>query len=131
MIVLDTHCWLWWLHETLKLSTMARKAIDQAEKPSGIKVSSISVWEIALKNRIGKLVLPFEIHEWYRKASVYPHITIEPLSPQDAIDSTLLPGEFHRDPADRMIVAMARRYGAALVTSDEKIRSYEHVRTVW
>ena len=79
----------------------------------------------------GKLVLPFEIHEWYRKASVYPHITIEPLSPQDAIDSTLLPGEFHRDPADRMIVAMSRRYGAALVTSDEKIRSYEHVRTAW
>ena len=38
MIVLDTQCWLWWLHEPLKLSTMARKAIEEAEKPSGIMV---------------------------------------------------------------------------------------------
>ncbi|MCL5998891.1 MAG: type II toxin-antitoxin system VapC family toxin [Chloroflexi bacterium] len=47
-----------------------------------------------------------------------------------AIESTRLPGEFHRDPADQMIVATARVYGCPLVTSDDKILNYAHVRTI-
>jgi PIN domain nuclease of toxin-antitoxin system len=42
-----------------------------------------------------------------------------------------LPGNFHQDPADRMIVATARSLSAPLVTKDKEIRSYEHVRTIW
>ncbi|MHB1675966.1 MAG: PIN domain-containing protein [Sulfuriferula sp.] len=45
--------------------------------------------------------------------------------------SVALPGEFHKDPADRMIVATARKLGAQLVTKDEKIRKYRHVKTIW
>jgi len=48
-----------------------------------------------------------------------------------AIQSVRLPSEFHPDPADRMIVALARRLSTALVTSDAKIRAYKHVKTIW
>jgi len=48
-----------------------------------------------------------------------------------AVESTRLPGGFHQDPADRMIVALARQFNAELITADEKIIRYRHVRTVW
>jgi PIN domain nuclease of toxin-antitoxin system len=49
----------------------------------------------------------------------------------DAIDSTQLPGDFHKDPADRILVAIALHYDIPLVTCDEKILSYPHVETIW
>ena len=48
-----------------------------------------------------------------------------------AVKSVELPGEFHKDPADRLIVATARKMAAPLVTADDKIRAYPHVRTLW
>ena len=131
MIVLDTQAWLWWLHVPMRLSRHARNAIQKAEDADGIRVSVISVWEIAVKNELGKLALSMEIGEWFRLASSYPNLVVEPVSAQDAIASTRLPGEFHKDPADRMIVAMSRRYGVGLVTSDRLIRAYPHVVTIW
>jgi PIN domain nuclease of toxin-antitoxin system len=64
-------------------------------------------------------------------ASSYPGVTVQPLDPGDALESTLLPGQFHRDPADRILIALARRLDVPLVTSDRAIRRYRHVRTVW
>ncbi len=132
MIILDTHVWLWWLHDPKKLSRRASSAIRKAEADAAIRVSAISVWEVAVKHKLGKLALPpeFDIHRWYETASAYPAITIEPLDPIDAISSTVLPGEFHQDPADRIIVAMARRHDVPLVTVDQKILDYEHVQTI-
>ncbi len=131
MIILDTQAWLWWTHDPSRLSDRARAAIQQAEKADGIRVSVISAWEIALKQKTGKLALPMTIDEWYSLASRYPNLVVEPLSALDAIASTRLPGDFHKDPADRMIVAMARRYACALATSDKLIQRYRHVATIW
>ncbi len=131
MIILDTQAWLWWLHDPSRLSRRSLSKIRSAEKGKGIRVSAISVWEIAVKTELGKLELPLEINEWYERARSYPNLTVEPLSPLDAIASTRLPGRFHKDPADRMIIAMARRHGAPLVTSDSRIRAYPHVETIW
>lgn len=131
MIILDTQAWLWWLHDPARLSRRSRSKIQSAEKGQGIRVSAISVWEIAVKTNLGKLELPLEINEWFERARSYPNLVVEPLSPLDAIASTHLPGRFHKDPADRMIIAMARRHGAPLVTSDAKIRAYPHVETIW
>ena len=131
MIILDTQAWLWWLHDLSRLSRKARAAIDKAERSDGLIVSTISVWEIAVKNQLGKLELPLEIDEWFRRASAYPNLVIEPLLPSDAIESTRLPGDFHKDPADRIIIALARRHGVPLVTSDSLIRAYRHVTTIW
>lgn len=70
MIVLDTHVWLWWLQEPQKLSVQAQTLIDQEEQNNGLRVSAISVWEIAVKVGLGKLVLPMEINDWYAHAKV-------------------------------------------------------------
>lgn len=130
MIVLDTHVWLWWLHEPEKLSAQAQILIDREEQLNRLRVSAISVWEIAVKVGLGKLALPMEIHQWYEQASTYPSLSIESVTPQDAIASTQLPGTFHKDPADRIIV-VARRYQVPLITCDDKILAYPYLETVW
>ncbi|WP_392479876.1 type II toxin-antitoxin system VapC family toxin [Nostoc sp. C110] len=131
MILLDTHVWLWLLHNPSQLSSQAQAAIDSEEPQSGLLVSTISVWEIAIKFSIGKLTLPLPIDEWYSLARTHSGIVIESLNPLDAIASTQLPDNFHKDPADRIIVAIARRYGIPLVTCDAKILNYPHVQTIW
>jgi PIN domain nuclease of toxin-antitoxin system len=131
MIVLDTQAWIWWLHEPSHLSLRARRAIQDAERTDGMCVSVISVWEIAVKNALGKLKLPMDMDAWFQLASGYPNLAIESVCARDAMASASLPGEFHRDPADRIIVAMSRRIGAPLVTSDALIRAYPHVVTIW
>lgn len=131
LIVLDTHAWLWWLHEPAQLSSKARHVIREAERRTALRVSAISVWEVAVKVQIGKLSLPMDIYSWFEKAQGYPGCEIESLTPAEAISSTLLPGDFHKDPADRIIIAFTRRHGALLVTHDQKIRDYPHVETVW
>lgn len=127
MILLDTHIWLWWLHNPDRLSSAV---IARIEVEDILLVSAISVWEISLKSSAGKLILPLPISEWFAQAKTYPKVEIESLDPLDAIASTQLPGDFHKDPADRILVAIARRYNIALVTCDEKILSYPHVLTV-
>lgn len=60
----------------------------------------------------------------------YPGIRLLELTPEVAIESTQLPGEFHRDPADQIIVATARVHGCPLVTSDSKLLKYPHVEII-
>lgn len=131
MIVLDTHIWLWWLHDPGKLSADADRLIQQEQVSGALVISSISVWEVAVKVQSGKLAIPMDIHRWYELARSYPSTVIEPLSPVDAIASTQLPGDFHKDPADRIIVALARRLSVPLLTCDRNILDYKHVATVW
>jgi len=131
MVVLDTHVWLWWLHDPDKLSVLARKRIEDETKSGALLVSAISVWEIAIKAQLGKLIIPMDIYRWYNLAANYPATVIEPVSPLDTIDSTKLPGDFHKDPADRIIIAFARRQCADLLTCDQKILAYEHVKAIW
>ena len=131
MIIIDTHVWLWLLHEPNQLSDAARAQIEIEEPQNGILVSAISVWEIAVKSSLGKLALPLPIDDWYALAKSHSGIVVEPLNPADAISSTQLPGDFHKDPADRIIVAMARRYNVPLVTCDNNILKYPCVKTIW
>ncbi len=84
-----------------------------------------------MKAQLGKLAIPMDIYQWFEKARSYPGCAIEPLAPLDAIASTQLPGEFHKDPADRIIIALARRHGVPLVTCDRHILDYPYVDTVW
>jgi PIN domain nuclease of toxin-antitoxin system len=131
MILLDTHSWLWLLHDPNQLSTPAQNIITESENNNSILISSISVWEIATKQSLNKLQLPLPIDEWFELAQQQPGTVIEPLSPSDAIDSANLPGDFHKDPADRILVPIARRYDIPLITCDQKILNYSYVKTIW
>lgn len=131
MIVLDTQAWLWWLHDPTRLSLRARQVVTRAEREGGMTVSAISVWEVATKCALGKLVLPLQLDAWFELARNYQKIVIEPVGAGDALASACLPGSFHKDPADRLIVTLARRLQAKLVTADGLIRAYPHVTTIW
>lgn len=132
MIVLDTHTLVWWLSgQDSLLSELAIGAIN-AETPGGeILVSSISAWEIATLVSKGRLALTMDVTSWLDTAAEIEALRFVPVDNELAVKSTELPGEFHKDPADRIIVATARKFAAQLVTADEKIRNYEHVRVVW
>jgi PIN domain nuclease of toxin-antitoxin system len=131
VIVLDTNAWLFWVSDPSRLTAKARRAIAAEEGGPGIVVSSISVWEVAVKVALGKLTLDRQIHAWVAVASTYPGVVMQPLDPWDAMESTLLPGVFHKDPADRILIAVARRLNAPVVTSDAAIRAYKHVKSIW
>jgi PIN domain nuclease of toxin-antitoxin system len=131
MIIVDTHVLLWLLHDPNQLSNLARKHIDIEDPQNGILVSAISIWEISVKSSTGKLLLPLSIDDWFDLAKTHSGLVIESLNPLDAISSTKLPGNFHKDPADRIIVAIARRYDLSLITCDNNILNYPHVKTIW
>ena len=127
MIVLDTHVWVWWSHDLDRLTQPQRQMIAANENDL-IGISAISCWEVAKLVEVGRLTLPVALDDWFEEALSYPGIQLLALSPEIAIESTRLPGEFHRDPADQIIVATARIYDCALLTQDEKILNYAHVK---
>jgi PIN domain nuclease of toxin-antitoxin system len=94
----------------------------------GLAVSAISCWEVAKLVELGRLQLPTDLDDWLDLALNPSGVSLIPLSPQIAADSTRLPGDFHRDPADQIIVATSRLHDLPLATCDEKIRAYPHVR---
>ncbi len=93
-------------------------------------MSVICCWEVAKLVALGRLVLPRPLDEWIDRALAYPGIRLLDLTPRIAIEANRLPGSFHRDPADQIIVATARVFDIPLVTSDQQILAYPHVRTV-
>jgi PIN domain nuclease of toxin-antitoxin system len=64
------------------------------------------------------------------QALLYPGVQLVALTPRIAIESTKLPGSFHRDPADQIIVATARIHDIPLLTVDSRVLQYPHVRTL-
>lgn len=128
MIVLDTHIWVWWVHGDTQLTQEYQDYI-QAQESQGLGISAISCWEVAKLVERGRLVLPCPVDEWLDLALAYPGICFLELTPRICVESTQLPGNFHRDPADQIIVATARVYARPLVTMDSKIQSYHHVQT--
>ena len=129
MIVLDTHAWVWWTVDPERLSESQRQEIEEHEEDL-IGVSAMSCWEVAKLYEYGRLELSVSLREWFRLALGYPGISIIPLTPEVAIESTSLPDGFHRDPSDQIIVATARVHECPLVTSDRKIVNYPHVQTI-
>jgi PIN domain nuclease of toxin-antitoxin system len=126
MIVLDTSALLYWTLDPAKLSIKANQAIEQAEK---VVISSISVWEIALKVRRGKLTIPLPIAEYIAFLNRIDVLEILAVDVQGWLDNLDLAWE-HSDPADRIIVALAARLDCPLLTSDGIIADY-YPKTLW
>jgi len=129
MIVLDTHIWVWWVHGEARLTT-TQAAIIAEHETGVIGISAISCWEIAKLVEYRRLSLPCGVAEWFQQALAYPGVQLLELTPEIAVASTQLPGTFHRDPADQLIVATARVYDCPLITADARIVNYAHVKVV-
>jgi PIN domain nuclease of toxin-antitoxin system len=131
VIVLDTHTLLWWVNGDALLSKKARTAIERERGNGDIVVSSISAWEISLLVKRERLSFSMDVESWLATVSDIEALRFVPVDTEIALKAVELPGEFHKDPADRMIVATARTLAAPLITKDQKIRDYEHVKTIW
>lgn len=132
MIVLDTHSLLWWVDGSERLSTSASEAIDRELHSGGkVLVSAITPWEVAMLLQRGRLALGMGLDEWLDAVERIECVELVPVRAQVAVHAVRLPGEFHQDPADRFIVALAREWNVPLVTADEKIQRYPHVRWIW
>jgi PIN domain nuclease of toxin-antitoxin system len=131
LLLLDTHCWLWaQLGLTQKLSRAALEAIRSAEAEGNLRISVISIWEVAMLEQHGRIALPMNIRTWVDQALSKSGIAVASLTPEIMIESVHLPGELHGDPADRMLVATARVSGATLLTKDEPLIRYSQQRHV-
>jgi PIN domain nuclease of toxin-antitoxin system len=126
VIILDTHIWVWWVDGGAQLPP-GYLAVIQAEAPNPLGVAAISCWEVAKSVELGRLQLACPVSQWLTQA-LQPPVQLLPLTPEVAVGSTQLPGTFHRDPADQLIVATARLYACPLVTLDRLIRAYPHVQ---
>lgn len=130
-VLLDTHAWVWWVSDPQYLSEGARQVIDGAAAEARLYVSSISVWEVAMLVARGRLELRMEVGEWVRRSEVLPFLRFVPVDNAIALRAVSLPEPFPADPADRIIVATALVLGATLVSKDERILQYRHVRALW
>ena len=132
MIVLDTHTLIWWVNGDQQLSAKAKKAIESELSAEGqVIISAISAWEIAMLIAKGRLALTMDIDDWLETIASIEGVSFVSVDTDVAVQSVRLPGEFHPDPADRLIVALARHHSVPLVTADAKIREYRHVKTIW
>lgn len=123
MILIDTHVLVWVTGRSPKLSSRARTILDTSDAGE-VLVSAITPWEIALLDKKGRLPLGMEVSRWLDQVLGHPRIRLIPLEPSIAIESVRLPGDFHNDPADRIIIATARHLSVPLLTADEAILAY-------
>ncbi|MGD9172676.1 MAG: type II toxin-antitoxin system VapC family toxin [Desulfobacterales bacterium] len=130
MILLDTHAWWWSLTEPENLSKTAITTIKQTKSDQRM-IASISIWEFAMMAAKKRIRLKVSLAKWLSRALKETGLGVIEISPEIAIDASNLPGNFHKDLADRLIVATARVNNLRLVTKDEKMLSYPHVDAVW
>jgi len=129
--LLDTHAWVWWNMRPEKLSARVRNLIGAQANYEELLLSAISLWEFSKLLEKERLAISINPEEWILMALEMPKLRLVPLSPAIAYRSTILPKPFHDDPADQILVASAREENAVILTSDERIRSYPHVQSLW
>ena len=120
-LLLDTHVLIWWLNDPGRLSSAQREALAGVSPAAPLLVSDISIWEIATLHSLGRIRLTLPLREWLDKAVAQPLVRRQRISPAIAEHAATLPDSFHRDPADRILVATAKVLGATLVTRDRRI----------
>jgi PIN domain nuclease of toxin-antitoxin system len=117
LLIIDTHAALWFLEGDSRLSATARVLIED----DGIerRLSAASVWEVAIKRRLGKLVAPADFHVHLGKQGVRGL----PITDAHAVRIADLPMH-HRDPFDRILVAQAEAEGMSILSVDRRLHAY-------
>jgi PIN domain nuclease of toxin-antitoxin system len=130
-LLLDTHTLLWTIGKTDELTKKVMREITNTNNE--IFVSAVSLWEIALKHSIGKLIINFNVHkiaDYCKKMG----FTLIPLEPMDALNSLRLPQKNnHKDPFDRMLIYQSISNKYILVSKDAKMELYKDdgLRCLW
>ncbi|MES2709810.1 MAG: type II toxin-antitoxin system VapC family toxin [Verrucomicrobiota bacterium] len=127
LYLLDTCAWLDAFNFPERLHPDVRSLI---RSQSACFLADISILEVARKAEAGDLILSDSLAQWFESALPPGRIQVLPITSRIAVESVWLPAPFHKDPADRLIVATARIHGLIVITSDQKILEYPHVRSV-
>lgn len=120
-VLLDTHALLYWIDRRDALTKRQRSRLEAASPEEPLLVSDITLWEIATLVNRGRLRLRLPLRDWLEAAVAPPLVRRVAISPAVAAEVAALPDSFHRDPADRILVASARVTGSTLVTQDRRI----------
>jgi PIN domain nuclease of toxin-antitoxin system len=127
VILLDTHIWVWWVSQPERLQARHRNLLETgADRVFGVSI--ISCWEVAKLVEYGRLKLDRTVGPWIESALSAPDVSLVQLNPHIVVESTQLPQPFHRDPADQLLVATARVLQCPIMTEDNKITEYPHLR---
>lgn len=123
MLIVDTHAALWFLEGDRRLSATARALIE--DDATERRLSAVSVWEVAVKHRLGKLAMSAGFYEaLYRQG-----LRGLPVTDRHARRLADLPLH-HGDPFDRLLIAQAQVENMALLSVDERMRAYD-VQVIW
>jgi len=120
-LLLDTHVWLWWNTEPERLSSAARRQIGDSRNE--VFLSAASVWEIAIKQRLGKLPLPEPVYSYVTRRLADDDVQPLAISVEHAAGVETLELR-HRDPFDRILIVQARHDGLRLLTADDQVLAY-------
>ena len=131
MILLDTCAIIWDALEPNKLSGPARHAIEQADQQRALMIADISLWEIAMLVRKGRLQIDTKPARFLQLFLQSRQVKVQPLSPDIAELSVSLAGDINIDPADRMIAATSILHNAQLVTADQNLINSKQLDTIW
>jgi PIN domain nuclease of toxin-antitoxin system len=127
LILLDTHVWIWAIEQDRRLKREHEKIIE--ENAGQVFVCAASLWEVSMLVSKKRMKLIFPLREWLEFGTVAVGLPVLPITTAVAAEAYELPGTFHDDPADRLIVATARVHKCLLLTEDSKILDYSHVKT--
>lgn len=127
-LLLDTHVWMWSQEAPEELGEKTRAVL--LRESSEVLVSAVSALEIARMVAIGKVILAKELREWIREGLRSLGANSLVVDHEVAAESYRIPQPFHRDPADRMLVASARLHDCVLLSADRLILDYPHVRSM-
>ena len=122
-LLLDTHVWLWWNTEPERLTAAARRQIGDTS--NDMYLSAASVWEMAIKRRLGRFPLPEPVATYVTRRLASDAVRALPVSIGHAAaveDLEML----HKDPFDRLLIVQARHEGLKLMTVDEQVLAYGH-----
>ncbi len=127
-LLLDTHVWIWSQEEPERIGARARRRMEKAEER--LYVATISSLEIARLIHLRLLELDGALDRWIKDSLEALQCSVLEMSNEVAIGAYRLPGSFHKDPADRILVATSREHGLTLATADERILRYRSARTL-
>ena len=130
MILLDTHAWIWHLSDSSQLSPAARAAIADARRDLAVHVSSISVWELFMLTKKGRLQLAITPEAFLHRAERLSYVRFAAVDNGVARRSVQLP-DIHGDPADRLIAATAQQLGCPIVSKDRRFSDYPGAEIIW
>lgn len=126
-LLLDTHVWVWACGDAKKIGKKATQSLTKAEERY---VSPVSTMEIARLVADGRVTIQLPLKEWIARTCRDLDAMTIPINHEIALAAYELPEPFHRDPADRLLVAAARVLGLTLLTADERILGYPHVSSM-